>query len=85
MFFIPVKLKPSEYKDISKTLLLPNATIEYEKSSPYGLVQIVSSPVIRYAQGVSLGYLEPFPVRKAVFKNGDWNEYLIPDSTKRAS
>lgn len=71
------KLKLSEYKDISKTLLLPDAKIEYEKNSPYGLVQIVSSPVIRYAPGLSFNYQKPFPVRKAVFNNGDWNGYLI--------
>ena len=78
VFFSTSKLKPSEYKDISKTLLLPDATIEYEKSSPYGLVQIVSSPVLRYAPGVSLSYREPFPIRKAVFNNGNWNGYLVP-------
>lgn len=78
VFFNPSKLKPSEYKDISKTMLLPGATIEYEKSSPYGLVQIVSSPVLRYAPGVSLSYRESFPVRKAVFNNGDWSGYQVP-------
>ncbi len=81
--FSPVKLKPSEYKDISKTLLLPDATIEYEKSSPYGLVQIVSSPVLRYAPGVSLSYRKPFPVRKAVFNNGNWIGYLVPATDKQ--
>ena len=78
VFFSTSKLKPSEYKDISKTLLLPDATIEYEKNSPYGFVQIVSSPVLRYAPGVSLSYREPFPIRKAVFNNGNWNGYLVP-------
>lgn len=71
LFFFPPKLKPSEYKDISKTLLLPKATVEYEKSSPYGFVQIVSSPVLRFAPGVSLSYQEPFPIRKAVFNDGN--------------
>lgn len=78
VFFNPAGLKPSEYKDISKTLLLPDATIEHEKSSPYGLVQVVSSPVLRYAPGVSLSHREPFPVRKAVFNNGNWNGCLVP-------
>jgi|ETNmetMinimDraft_26_1059896.scaffolds.fasta_scaffold01460_4 hypothetical protein len=82
VFLKPVRLEPSEYKDISKTLLLPNATIEYEKSSPHGLVQIVSSPVLRYAPGVSLTYRKPYPVRKAVFNNGNWNGYLVPTKDK---
>lgn len=86
VFFSPVKIEPSEYKDISRTLLLPDATIEYEKSSPYGFVQVISSPALRYAPGVSLSYQKPFPVRKAVFNNGNWNGYLIPatDNQKKS-
>lgn len=80
LFFSSPKLLPSEYKDISKTMLLPEATIEYEKSSPHGLVQIVSSPVLRFAPGVSLSYRAPFPIRKAVFNNGNWNGFLVPAS-----
>lgn len=80
LFFYPPALKPSEYKDISKTLLLPKATIEYEKSSPHGLVQIISSPVLRFAPGVSLSYGGLFPIRKAVFKNGNWLGYQVPAS-----
>ena len=83
--FNPVQLKPSEYKDISKSLLLPDAAIEFEKSSPSGLVQIISSPVLRYAPAVSLHYSEPFPVRKAVFNNGDWIGYLVPKDLRKTS
>lgn len=82
VFFKQIRLEPSEYKDISKALLLPNATIEYEKSSPYGFVQILSSPVLRYAPGVSLTYRKPYPVRKAVFTNGNWSGYLVPITDK---
>lgn len=82
LFFNPVKLEPSEYKDISKTLLLPDAKIEYEKSSPHGLVQVVSSPVLRFAPGVSLSYRESFPVRNAVFNDGNMIGYLIPGTDK---
>lgn len=78
VFLNPVKLRPSEYKDISKTLLLPDAKIEYEKSSPHGFVQLVSSPVLRYAPGISLSYREAFPIRKAVFNNGNLKGYLVP-------
>jgi len=83
VFFYPPKLKPSDYKDISKTLLLPDATIEYVKSSPYGIVQLVTSPVLRYAPGVSLSYRETFPVRKAVFNNGNWSGYIVPLADQR--
>jgi hypothetical protein len=50
----PGTMQLSEYKDLSKTLLLPEAKILTEKPGPYGLVQVVSSPVLRYAPGLSL-------------------------------
>jgi hypothetical protein len=80
LFYSFPELKPSEYKDISKVLLLPEAKIEFEKSSPHGLVQVVSSPVLRFAPGVSLSYTEPFPQRKAVFNDGNWVGYQVPVS-----
>jgi hypothetical protein len=83
LFFHTPHLKPSEYKDISKTLLLPKATIEFEKSSPHGLVQVVSSPVLRFAPGVSLSYGAPYPIRKAVFNNGNWVGYQVPASGRQ--
>ncbi len=83
LFFYPPKLIPSEYKDISKTMLLPEATVDYKKSSPHGLVEIVSSPVLRFAPGVSLTYQEPFPVRKTVFNNGNWAGSLLPQPLKQ--
>ena len=85
VFFNLDKLKPSQYKDISKTLLLPEAVVEFEKSSPHGLVQIVSSPVLRYAPGLSLSYRQTFPIRKAVFTNGNWSGYLIPEDQAEKS
>jgi hypothetical protein len=83
LFFNTPQLKPSEYKDISKTLLLPEATIEYEKSSPHGIVQIVSSPALRFAPGVSLSYTGSYPNRKAVFNNGNWVGYLVPENERQ--
>lgn len=78
LFFYPPRLTPSEYKDISKTMLLPDAKVEYQKSTPHGFVEIVSSPVLRYAPGVSLAYRDSFPVRKVVFNNGNWMGCLLP-------
>lgn len=68
----PPQIDRSQYKDISRTLDLPNAEIEHEESSPYGLVQVVSAPAIRYAPGLSLTYTGDIPVEKAVFNNGNW-------------
>ncbi|RLD29445.1 MAG: hypothetical protein DRI70_02345, partial [Bacteroidetes bacterium] len=41
----PFDLLPSQFKSISYALNLPEAKIDQEISSPYGLVQVVSSPV----------------------------------------
>ena len=40
----PPQLVLSQYKDLSKTLLLPDAKITSEKSSSFGLIQTVTSP-----------------------------------------
>lgn len=76
--FRPPRLQPSQYKSISKTLLLPESKIELERSSPYGLIQAVSSPALRYAPGLSLRYTGAVPIRKALFSNGEWAGALLP-------
>ena len=68
----PPKLQLSQFKDLSKTLLLPDAEIKAEKTSPYGLIQAVSSPVLRYAPGLSLTAQQTANVNAAIFINGDW-------------
>ena len=68
----PPHLILSEYKDLSKTLLLPDAKITLEKTSPYGIVQLVSSPALRYAPGMSLTAQKPAQLKMAAFINGDW-------------
>lgn len=72
-FFInPSALKKSEFKSISKTLNLIDAKVVFTKNSPYGLIEVVSSPVLRYSQGLSLAYQKEVPQSKAIFLNGDW-------------
>lgn len=68
----PPTLILSEYKDLSKALLLPDAKITLEKTSPYGIVQMVSSPVLRYAPGMSLTAQKTAQIKMAAFINGDW-------------
>ncbi|NII29719.1 spermidine synthase-like protein [Pseudoflavitalea sp. X16] len=69
---IPPQLQLSQFKDISKALLLPDARIKLEKASPYGPIQAVTSPVLRYAPGLSLLASQPVNASTAVFINGDW-------------
>jgi spermidine synthase len=71
--YYPPQIHPSQYKDISRTLDLPGAEIAANQPSPYGLVQLVTAPFLRYAPGLSLTYEGEVPtVSGAVFSNGDW-------------
>ena len=70
--FFPPPLFPSQYKSLETTLNVPGARIERETSSPYGLAQAVTSPVFRYAPGLSLTYEGSIPERTVIFNNGDW-------------
>ncbi len=78
----PFDLLPSQYKSISYALNLPGAKIDQQVSSPYGLVQVVSSPVQRYAPGLSLTYTGNVPPSAVIFNNGDWYA-AIPTWSKK--
>lgn len=75
----PPALIFSEYKDVSKTLDLPDARIRAEANSPHGFLQIVSAPALRSAPALSLTYTGPIPVRDAVFRNGHMIGMLPPE------
>ena len=77
-------LLPSQFKNISYALNLPDAKIDHEISSPYGFVQVVSSPVQRYAPGLSLTYTGEVPNSSVIFNNGDWSA-SIPRWSKNDS
>lgn len=68
----PQVLPVSQYKSISKAMNLPGAEVTYEKISPHGLVQVVSSNSLRYAPGLSLSFTGNIPVRDVIFNNGNW-------------
>ncbi len=68
----------SEFKGLSRALRLPDARITYERSSPYGLMQVFTSPALRYAPGLSLAWQEKIPAQTAVFNNGDWFGAVVP-------
>ena len=77
-FYIsPSDLKLSEYKSLSKTLNLPDSKIIFKESSPYGLIDIVSTPYLRYAPGLSIRYQGIVSVENAAFNNGEWVGPLI--------
>ncbi|MCB9297037.1 MAG: spermidine synthase-like protein [Lewinellaceae bacterium] len=72
------RLQSSQYKSLSKALLLPEAAVEAERCSPYGLLQVVSAPALRHAPGLSLSFQGKVPVRKALFNNGEWAGAVTP-------
>ena len=81
----PFNLAPSQFKSISYALNLPDAKIDNEISSPYGLVQVVSSPVQRYAPGLSLTYTGKIIPSPVIFNNGDWYASILPRTRKDTS
>lgn len=64
-------LKPSEFKGRSKALLLQDAKLITQKPSPHGIVEIISSPMIRNAEGLSLKFRGEIESGYSVFSNGD--------------
>lgn len=76
-YITPSDLKLSEYKSLSKTLNLSDSKIIIKESSPYGLIDIVSTPYLRYAPGLSIRYPGIVSVENAAFNNGDWVGQLL--------
>jgi hypothetical protein len=83
MYMTPARLYLSEYKSLTKTLNLPDSKIILKESSPYGLIEIVSTPYLRYAPGLSIKYPGVVSVENSAFNNGEWVGPLI--STKSDS
>jgi hypothetical protein len=77
----PPEMHPSQYKAISRTLDLPGARVVRNQPGPQGLVQMVTTPNLRYAPGLSLTYSEEVPeIKSALFINGDWFGAVLKDS-----
>ncbi|MFA6651735.1 MAG: hypothetical protein WCS46_03525 [Bacteroidales bacterium] len=68
----PVELPLSQYKSLSRTLLLPGARIKEKVNSPYGHLTRVAAKSLRYAPGLSLIYSGSVPVQEVLFNNGNW-------------
>jgi hypothetical protein len=60
----------SQYKGMSKLLLMPDAKIEHSSWNSFGYVSVLDSRTIRYAPGLSLTYPGAIPDQKAIFING---------------
>lgn len=61
----------SEYKDLRRILNLPHTRWKDSLCSPYGRIDIVESPLVRYAPAISLAFEGQPPTPPLVFMNGD--------------
>ena len=68
---LPAVPSMSEYKTMSKLMLLPDARIEHSAWSSYGYTAVVASRFIRYAPGLSLNFTGECPEQKAIFIDGE--------------
>ncbi len=66
-------LSPSPYKELSQALLVPDARVLAERSSPLAVLTVVESPRIpfRHAPGMSLNSPAEPPQQLALFSDGD--------------
>ncbi len=79
-------LRISQYKGLSTALLVPDAEVVAQRSSPLGLLSVVESPTVpfRYAPGLSLeSRVEP-PPQIAIFTDGDGPSMITAFDGRRA-
>lgn len=80
-----LKLKKlSEYKPLSRTLLLPGSKIIAERYSPLGLVQAIKADGLRYSEDLSLLSTSQVPEQMALFFDGDSMSPVLPFNGKLA-
>lgn len=67
----PPELPLSQFKDLQRTLDLPESRTVALRHDPYGQVRAVTSPALRFAPGLSLDYRGTIPQGDLLFSNGD--------------
>ena len=77
----PGRIETSQYKGISQAMNLPGAEVIYSKPDIHGLIEVVSSPALRFAPALSLSFTGEVPVKKNIFVNGDFFG-VVPDYKK---
>lgn len=77
-----LRIKPSQYKQLSQTLQFPDTHIISSHDSIRGRFDRVKSPYTRYAPGLSLNFTNPLPHQESVFSDGDSRTVLYNISSK---
>ncbi len=67
----PLPLRVSQYKGLRAAENLPQATIIEERSGPLGQIDVLQSPAVRYAPGLSLVSTARIPPQLALFVDAD--------------
>lgn len=71
-FYVPINLRMSEYKSLSKIKLISDSKIIKVKISPMGVIYALENSTLRYAPGLSLNYSGEIPVSIGVYNDGEW-------------
>ncbi len=61
LFFLPVKINISKYKELSQALNVPNSRLIATKYNSFSRIDIVKSSFTRYAPGLSIKYEKNLP------------------------
>lgn len=69
-------VRPSQYKALSQILQFPETHINRTSTAIRGRIDLVDSPYIRFAPGISLKYTEPLPSQQAIYTDGD-NQFVL--------
>jgi hypothetical protein len=73
-------LPVSAYKPVSHAVRLPGAEILADERHPMGRVQVVRSPALRHAPGLSLNFGGEIPATGHVYVNGEGLGAFLPPS-----
>jgi hypothetical protein len=65
------EVRPSDYKSLKQTLRLPDTEHLVTRTGLPGRIDLVQSPHLRFAPGLSLTYRGEIPGHRALFRDGD--------------
>ena len=71
LLFNPVSIKISPYKGLSSVLNFPDAQILNERHSPFGVLHVIRSGLIRAVPGLSLNTQHPVQPQLGLFTDAD--------------
>lgn len=75
----PASFRPSQFKDISRLLELPDAAVALDSPDPRGWLQIVDAPAFRPAPPGSLRFTGEYPQQRAVLLDGNLRGSILRD------